>query len=43
MEYYLATSKEDIFKFAGKWLEIEKVIFSEVSQTQKNVQEYTHW
>ena len=26
----------DILKFAGKWMEIEKTILSEVTQTQKD-------
>ena len=28
--------KNDILKFAGKWMELEKNILSEVTQTQKD-------
>ena len=34
MEYYLAIKNNDIIKFAGKWMELEKIIQSEVTQTQ---------
>ena len=37
MEYYLAIKNEDILSFAGKWLELENVILSEVTQTQKDM------
>ena len=36
MEYYLAIKNNDIMKFAGKWMELEKIILSEVTQTQKD-------
>jgi hypothetical protein len=35
MEYYLAIKNEDILTFAGKWMELENIILSEVTQTQK--------
>jgi hypothetical protein len=35
MEYYSATKKNEILSFAGKWMEVENVILSEVSQAQK--------
>jgi hypothetical protein len=35
MEYYLAMKKNEILSFAGKWMELENIILSEVSQTQK--------
>ena len=35
MEYYSAIKNEDILTFAGKWMELEKIILSEVTQTQK--------
>ena len=28
--------KKDILKFAGKWMNLESIILSEVTQTQKN-------
>jgi hypothetical protein len=34
MEFYLAI-KNKIFSFAGKWMELENIILSEVSQAQK--------
>ena len=35
MKYYTA-EKNDILKFAGKWMELENIILSEVTQTQKD-------
>jgi hypothetical protein len=35
MEFYSATKKNEILSFAGKWMELENIILSEVSQTQK--------
>jgi hypothetical protein len=35
MEFYLVTKKNEILSFAGKWLELENIILSEVSQAQK--------
>ena len=37
MEYYSAIKKEDILSFASKWMELENVILSEVTQTQKDM------
>jgi hypothetical protein len=37
MEYYLAIKNEDILTFAGKWMELESIILSEVTQTQNDV------
>jgi hypothetical protein len=34
MEFYSAT-KNEILSFAGKWLELENILLSEVSQVQK--------
>jgi hypothetical protein len=34
MEYYLAIRKNEIL-FAGKWLQLEIIMLSKVSQTQK--------
>jgi hypothetical protein len=34
-EFYSATKKNEISSFAGKWLELENITLSEVSQTQK--------
>jgi hypothetical protein len=35
MEYYSAIKTKDILSFAGKWKELENIILSEVTQTQK--------
>ena len=37
MEYYSAIKNKDIVKFAGKWMELENIILSEVNQTQKDI------
>jgi hypothetical protein len=37
MEYYLAIQNKDIIHFAGKRIEIENIIPSEVTQTQKDM------
>ena len=34
-EYYTA-EKNNILNFAGKWMELENIILSEVTQTQKD-------
>ena len=36
MEYYTAEKNNDILKFVGKWMDLENIILSEVSQTQKD-------
>jgi hypothetical protein len=35
MEFYSAMKKNEILSFADKWIELENIILSEVSQTQK--------
>ena len=35
MEYYSAIKHNDFMKFSGKWKEIENIILSEVTQSQK--------
>jgi hypothetical protein len=35
MKFYLAIKKNKILSFAGKWIELESIILSEVSQVQK--------
>jgi hypothetical protein len=37
MEYYSAIKNEDTLIFAGKWMELENIILSEITQTQKDV------
>jgi hypothetical protein len=36
MEYYSAIKKNEFMKFLGKWMDLEGIILSEVSQSQKN-------
>ena len=36
MEYYSAIKNNDFVKFLGKWMELENIILSEVTQSQKN-------
>jgi hypothetical protein len=35
MEFSLATKKNEILSFAGKWMDLVNIILSEVSQAQK--------
>jgi hypothetical protein len=35
MGFYSAMKKNEILSFAGKWMELENIILSEVSQAQK--------
>jgi hypothetical protein len=35
MEFYSAMKKNEILSFAGKWMELENIILSKVSQVQK--------
>jgi hypothetical protein len=35
MEFYTAMKKNDISSFASKWMELESIILSKVSQAQK--------
>jgi hypothetical protein len=36
MEYYSLVKNNDFMKLAEKWMELENIIISEVTQTQKN-------
>jgi hypothetical protein len=36
MEFYSTIKKNENLLFAGKWMELENIILSEVSQAQKN-------
>ena len=43
MEYYTAEKNKNILNFAGKWMELENIILSEATQTQKdNYHMYSH-
>jgi hypothetical protein len=37
MEHYSAIKNKDILTFAGKWTELENIILSEVTLTQKDM------
>jgi hypothetical protein len=36
MQFYSATKKNEILSLAGKWMELENIILSKVSQAQKS-------
>ena len=36
MKYYTMVKNSEILKFAGKWIDLENIILSEVTQTQKD-------
>jgi hypothetical protein len=36
MEYYSAIKNNEFMKFLGKWMKLENIILSEVTQSQKN-------
>ena len=36
MKYYSAITKNEIIKFLDKWMDLEDIILSEVTQSQKN-------
>ena len=38
MEYYSAIKNNEFMKFLGKWMELEYIVLSEVTQSQKNTQ-----
>jgi hypothetical protein len=35
MEFYSAMKKNEILSFSSKWMELENIILSEISQAQK--------
>ena len=37
LEYYSAIKNEDILSFAGKWIELENIILSDITQMQKDM------
>jgi hypothetical protein len=36
MVYYSVSKKNKFMKFLGKWIELENIILSDVTQSQKN-------
>jgi hypothetical protein len=43
MEYYSAIKNNDFIKFLGKWMELENIILSEVTQSQRNTHGMHSW
>ena len=43
MEYYAAIKNKDIIYFGGKWVDIENIILSEVSWSQKDTYVTDKW
>jgi biotin-(acetyl-CoA carboxylase) ligase len=41
VEYYSAVKNNELMKFLGKWMEVENIILSKVTQSQKNTH-YIH-
>ena len=37
MEYYLATRKNEILPFAATWMDLEVIMLSEISQSEKDI------
>ena len=35
MEFYSAIKKDNMMSFTGKWMELENILLSEISQSQK--------
>jgi hypothetical protein len=42
MEYYTAIKNNEFMKLLGKWMDLEDIILSEVTQSQKNTHGCTH-
>ena len=38
MGFYAVVKKDDIMNFAGKWMELEAIELTEITQSQKNKQ-----
>ena len=43
VEYYSAIKNNELTKFLGKWVKLENVILSEVTQSQKNTYGMHSW
>ena len=42
MEYYSAIKNDEFMKFLGKWMDLEGIILSEVTESQKNTHDITY-
>jgi hypothetical protein len=43
MEYYSAIKNNEFMKFLGEWTDLDDIILSEVTQSQKTHMICTHW
>jgi hypothetical protein len=43
MEYYSAIKNNEFMKILGKWMDLEDIILSEVTQSQKTHMICLHW
>jgi hypothetical protein len=43
LEYYSAIKNENIMDFSGKWMKLENILLSKVSQTQKYIHGMHYW
>jgi hypothetical protein len=37
MEYFASIKNDEFMKFLGKWMELENIILSEITQSQNNM------
>jgi hypothetical protein len=42
MEYYSVIKNDEFIKFLGKWIELENIVVSEVTQQQQEQQQQCH-
>ena len=42
MEYYSVMRKNEIWPFATTWVEMEGIMLSEISQSEKDIHYFTH-
>ena len=42
MEFYSASKNKNIMNLAGKWIQLDTIILSELSQTQRDMHVCTH-
>jgi hypothetical protein len=40
MEFYSTIKKKEILPLAGKWMELEIIVLSEISQMHKNITDF---
>ena len=42
MEYYSAIKKNEVLPFSMTWMELESIMLSEISQSEKDKYDFTH-